>query len=263
MIPEIIHYCWFGKKPLSKDALRCIDGWKEKLPGYEIREWNEDCFDVNSIRYVREAYEAKKWAFVSDYVRLYALVTFGGIYMDTDVEVIKPLDKYLEYKAVAGFQSDNEINTGLMACEKAYPVFEKLLHDYDGRCFKKEDGTYDVKYTNVDAVTACLSKMGFRLDNSFQVKDGFALFPKDVFCAKDYLTREVHITENTVTVHHFEGSWTAPDEKLEARIIEKTNQWNAKGLGRVLTEPIRFGRRIKWKVEGKSITKIFRKKGGK
>ena len=250
MIPKVIHYCWFGKKTLPKTAVRCIDSWKKILPEYEIREWNEDNFDISSCAYVKEAYEAKKWAFVTDYVRLYVLVTYGGIYMDTDVEIIKPLDQFLEHQAFSGFQTDTEVPTGIMACEKEYPLFDKLLHDYDGRHFKNEDGSFDVKYTNVDAITASCVEKGLILNNEFQVIDGFALYPKDVFCAKDYKTRDVNITENTVSVHHFAGSWTNPEDKMEVRILEKTGRKNKK-LGNVLAAPARGARRVRWSVESR------------
>ena len=109
MIPKKIHYCWFGGNPLPPLAVKCIESWKKYLPDYEIKEWNESNFDLNYNDYVREAYEAKKWAFITDVVRLYAMVTEGGIYMDTDVEVLKPLDELLQYDAVSGFESSSRI----------------------------------------------------------------------------------------------------------------------------------------------------------
>ena len=112
MIPKKIHYCWFGGNPLPPLAVKCIESWKKYLPDYEIKEWNESNFDLNYNDYVREAYEAKKWAFITDVVRLYAMVTEGGIYMDTDVEVLKPLDELLQYDAVSGFESSSRIPTG-------------------------------------------------------------------------------------------------------------------------------------------------------
>ena len=114
-IPKVIHYVWMGKGTKSEFMLRCIDSWKKYLPDYEIVEWNEERFDVRSNPYTEEAYNCKKWAFVSDYVRLYALYTEGGVYMDTDVEVIKPLDRFLEHPAFSGFESRTDIPTGIIA----------------------------------------------------------------------------------------------------------------------------------------------------
>ena len=109
MIPKIIHYCWFGRGKMPELAQKCLDSWKKQLPEYDYKLWNEDNFDINSVPYVKEAYEARKFAFVTDYVRLYALYHFGGVYMDTDVEVLKPLDRFLELPAFSGFESDKEI----------------------------------------------------------------------------------------------------------------------------------------------------------
>ena len=112
MIPKIIHYCWFGKNPLPDDARDCIESWKKNCPDYEIKEWNEENFDINTCAYVKEAYDKKKWAFITDFVRLKVLYDYGGIYMDTDVEVCKSLDPLLKWDAFSGFESDNNIPTG-------------------------------------------------------------------------------------------------------------------------------------------------------
>ena len=124
MIPKIIHYCWFGGKPLSPMARRCIDSWKKYCPDYQIKRWDETNFDLNSCTYIREAYEAKKWAFITDYVRLCVMYNYGGIYMDTDVEVLKNLDCFLSEKAFSGFESVDRIPTGIMASEKECPIIK-------------------------------------------------------------------------------------------------------------------------------------------
>ena len=123
MIPKKIHYCWFGRGEKPELAKKCIKSWKIYCPNYEIIEWNEENFDINSNQYLKEAYENKKYAFVTDYVRLFVLYTQGGIYMDTDVEVIKPLDEYLHHEAVSGFENTTQIPTGLMACREGFPLF--------------------------------------------------------------------------------------------------------------------------------------------
>ena len=131
MIPKIIHYCWFGGNPYPEDVKKCIESWKKNLPDYEIREWNEGNFDFNQIPYTKEAYETKKWAFITDYVRLHALNLYGGIYMDTDVEILKSLDPFLHEKGFAGFERIDGIQTGLMAAEKGHPFIRELKQEYE------------------------------------------------------------------------------------------------------------------------------------
>ena len=128
MIPKVIHFCWFGGKPLPDIANKYIDTWKRHCPNYEIKQWDETNFDIASCAYTKEAYEAKKWAFISDYVRLYAMVNEGGIYMDTDVEVLKSLDVFLNHQAFSEFEDEVSIPTGIMGCEKGFPLFKELLH---------------------------------------------------------------------------------------------------------------------------------------
>lgn len=207
MIPKIIHYCWFGGNPLPKLAKKCIKSWKKYCKGYEIREWNESNFDISTAPlYVRQAYEAKKWAFVTDYVRLYAMTTFGGIYMDTDVEVVAPLDQFLHHQAFSGFEDAVHIPTGIMACEKDFPLFVEFLHYYDNASFLQPDGTLDTT-TNVIIMTEKLLKKDFQPNGRYQVVDGFALYPCDVFCPLNCNDRSLNRTSNTATIHWFSASW--------------------------------------------------------
>ncbi len=212
IIPRIIHYCWFGSNPLPELAQKCIASWKKYCPDYKIIEWNENNFDINCCDYVREAYEAKKWAFVSDVARLHAIVKYGGIYMDTDVEVIKPLDDILKYEAVSGIQPNNRISTSLMACEKGQPIFKEFLHEYDNIHFVLPNGKYDMT-TNVSKITKICLKYGYVHNNIEQTISGFKLFPSDYFGAKDMETREINITDNTYAIHHFDGSWKSDVER--------------------------------------------------
>lgn len=219
MIPKVIHYCWFGRNPLPKLAQKCIESWKKYCPDYEIKEWNEDNFDVNCCDYVREAYEARKWAFVSDYARLYALVKYGGIYMDTDVELIKPLDSFLSYEAFSGFESSGQILTGIMAAEQNQNLFLELLHEYDGIHFKKDDESLDLT-TNVQRITNTCLKYGLVLNDKKQTVKGFTFFPMEYFCPKDAVTRELDLTKNSVAIHHFDGSWMESDRKLVKTVTD-------------------------------------------
>lgn len=206
MIPKVIHYCWFGGNPLPELAVKCIDSWKKYCPDYEIVEWNESNFDIQCCCYVYEAYKAKKWAFVTDFVRLYVLITYGGIYMDTDVEVTKPLDIFLQHSAFSGFECADQIPTGIMACEKDFPLFKTLLDEYQGRHFLLEDGTFDTT-TNVTTITNSCLRYGLILNNKFQEVEGMTLYPSDYFCPKSHKTGIVTCTENTHTIHHFSGTW--------------------------------------------------------
>lgn len=246
MIPKIIHCCWFGRNEMGELEKKCINSWKKFCPDYKIKVWNEDNFDINSNDYVKEAYETKKWAFVTDYVRLYALYTEGGIYMDTDVEVLHNLDEYLCYDAFSGFENYDAIPTGIMAGVKGFKLYKDLLDRYNNRHFVKEDGKMDYT-TNVTEITNyCLDK-GLQLNNTFQTIEGFTLFPKDYFCPKSYMTGQIECTDNTVTIHHFKGSWMSEGEKLTASI----NKWFYKfgkvggAIAWLICVPIHFIDRIK------------------
>lgn len=220
MIPKIIHYCWFGGNPLPELAQKCIASWKKYCPEYEIKEWNENNFDLNCCDYVREAYVAQKWAFVSDVARLYAMVTEGGIYMDTDVEVVQPLDSLLQYHAVSGFESDTAIPTGLMACEKGNPMFKELLDEYRNAHFILSDGTQD-KTTNVVRITNACLKYGFAPNNKKQTVNTFTLLPKDYLCPKNIETGKLEMSDNTLTIHHFNGSWLSDEERYYEEMTQK------------------------------------------
>lgn len=217
MIPKVIHYCWFGRNPLPPLAEKCIASWKKYLPEYEIKEWNEDNFDLDSYPYVREAYDARKFAFVTDVVRLYALYTEGGIYMDTDVEVLKPLDSLLHYDAVSGFEAPTQIPTGLMASRDAHPLFKEFLDEYEGIHFIKPDGSMDTT-TNVVRITNTCLKYGLKLNNKLQTVKGFTLLPKDYLCPIEQEGHKLVLTSNTLCIHHFAGSWVSGWPLVKKRI---------------------------------------------
>lgn len=217
MIPKKIHYCWFGRGEMPKLAKRCIESWKKYCPEYEIKEWNEDNFDLDMYPYVREAYDNRKFAFVTDVVRLYALLKEGGIYMDTDVELLKSLDSLCEYEAVSGFEAEARIPTGLMACRDSHPLFQELLDDYEGLHFVREDGSLDMT-TNVTRITNVCLRHGFVPNGRLQTVAGFTLLPQDYLCPKDYETKEINLTKNTLCIHHFDGSWQSKRSILKHRI---------------------------------------------
>ena len=213
-IPKVIHYCWFGGNPLSELVLKCIGSWEKYCPEYEIIRWDESNFDINYNKYVKEAYEAKKWAFVTDYVRLYVLHEYGGIYMDTDVELLKNIDGFLDHSAFTGFEDDARISTAIMGAEKNNNWIGYLLSYYDNRHFIKADGGFDIT-TNVTTITNMTKeKYGIALNNTYQeLKDGITIYSKDYFCPKDYEDGQIYLTENTHCIHHFNGSWYSEGEK--------------------------------------------------
>lgn len=217
MIPKKIHYCWFGGKELPDLAKKCIASWEKYCPDYEIIRWDESNFDLDCCPYVRQAYDNRKFAFVSDYARLYAMYTQGGIYMDTDVEVTKNLDVFLDNQGFSGFESETQIPTGIMASEKEFALFAHLLSYYDGRDFVKEDGSFDMT-TNVVTITAMLTEKGFVPNGQFQIVDGFALYPRDVFCPYDNVTGVLHKTQNTAAIHWFNKSWLSPSQRLRSKL---------------------------------------------
>lgn len=219
MIPKIVHYCWFGRKKKPRLVRKCIASWKKLLPDYEFFEWNEDNFDINMFEYAKEAYNKKKYAFVSDVARLYALQNFGGIYMDTDVELLKPLDIFLKHCAFCGFESENFLSTAIIGAEKESKWINDCWNLYYGRHFLSNDGTLDMS-PNVRLFTRLVKeKVNLRFDNSFQNYDGYlSIYPMDYFSPLDCETRKLRKTSRTVCIHHFEGSWLTP-------LIEQVGFW--------------------------------------
>ena len=221
MIPKKIHYCWFGRNPKPKLAEKCIKSWRKFCPDYEIVEWNEDNFDVDTAPpYVRQAYEAGKWAFVSDFVRLRAMTEHGGIYMDTDVELVKPLDGFLKHRAFAGFETAESISTGMMACEKGFPLFLDFLRYYDGAVFRNPDGTLNVT-TNVQTVTGICLKRGLVQNGKYQEVDGLAIYPSDVFSPVSFETGKLQRTRKTAAIHWFSGSWYTEEERKHRQSLRQ------------------------------------------
>lgn len=220
MIPKKIHYCWFGRGQMTELARSCIKSWKKYLPDYELILWNEDNFDITMNRYVKEAYEAKKYAFVTDFVRLYAIYHHGGIYMDTDVEVLKSLDRFLEHRAFTGCESKDMCVTGIMAAEKGHIWIETLLNDYNDKLFLLTDGSYNMIANTHTITEITIKQFGWIEKSDHQyLSDGLNIYPFDFFCAKDWKTGKVKSTKNTYTIHHFSGSWHTKADKLKNKMI--------------------------------------------
>lgn len=226
MIPKTIHYCWFGGNPLPKLAEKCIKSWKKYCPDYEIIRWDESNYDIASAPlYVRQAYEAKKWAFVTDYVRLQVIYEHGGIYLDTDVELIKPLDRFLAHQAYFGFEDQNYIATGLgFGGKKGTPILFEMMEDYTSISFVLDDGSYDMTSCPVRNTNVFL-RHGLIQNGQYQEIDGFALYPKDVFCPKDNSTKKIIVTDNTSCIHHYSGSWVSAELKRSLRRRRIRRAW--------------------------------------
>lgn len=215
MIPKVIHYCWFGRNKKSKLIEKCIESWKKYCPDYKIIEWNEDNYDLSKTPvYVQQAYSAKKWAFVTDYVRLDVVYCNGGVYLDTDVELIKNLDSLLVYNGFFGYETDNQINTGLgFGGVARLQILKELMGDYNNCCFVVNDGSYDLTpcpQRNADVFI----KNGVKPDGTNQlINNNVMIFSREYFCPIDYYTNRKHITDNTLSIHWFSSSWS--DEKAQ------------------------------------------------
>ena len=206
MIPKIIHYCWFGRGEKNPLIQACIASWRKYLPDYRIVEWNEDSFDVDSTLWTRQAYAAKKWAFVSDYVRLYALYTQGGLYFDTDVEVLRPLDRFLDNQAFTGFESNDNPVTAVMGAESGNPIIAELLSYYSDRPFVKNDGSLET-LPNTYIITDCFEKLGIRKNGKEQLQQGLHVYPQIIFCPNNLTRIWNKPSTKSYTIHHFDQSW--------------------------------------------------------
>lgn len=222
MIPKVIHYCWFGNKPIPKMAKKCLKSWKKYCPDYEIKLWNEDNFDLNCNQYVKEAYEAKKWAFVTDYARLYIVYHYGGIYLDTDVELIQSLDSLLNEQAFGIEATPNKcIATGLgFGAEKGNSMVKEILDQYDGISFKLKDGEYDMTPCP-DRNILAFEKYGYKYIDECQKINNALVLASEYLCPKDFKTGKLNKTEKTISIHHYDGSWQLTSTKIKTFIAQK------------------------------------------
>ncbi|MBQ7158828.1 MAG: glycosyl transferase [Treponema sp.] len=223
MIPKTIHYCWFGGNPLPELAQKCIASWKKFLPDYEIKEWNESNYDVRKIPYSAQAYDAKKYAFVSDYARFDILYQYGGVYFDTDVEVIKPMDDILAKGAFIGVEKGLRplLAAGLgIASPAASPIYREILDSYQNEQFVNDDDSLNLK-TVVTRVSDIFKSHGFVEQDIMQFVADTMIYPSEYFCPKNFVTGELRITENTQTIHHYDGSWCSDYEKHISAVTHK------------------------------------------
>ena len=227
MIPKVIHYCWFGRKLLPRSVHKCIASWKKYMPDYEIREWNEENFDVNMISYTQEAYKQKKYAFVSDYVRFYVLYHYGGLYFDTDVEVIKPMNDVVARGAFMGIEQGAEqiaVNPGLgMAAYTGMELYKCVLEYYDSQYFSDKEENH-ISALVVKCTTDILRQLGFVCENRLQQVADVWIYPNDWFNPLDDATGKLTITDNTHSIHHYSKTWVANYSPLRIWITRRLHR---------------------------------------
>lgn len=218
-LPKVIHYCWFGKGPKSPLIQRCIASWRQYLPGWQLQEWNEDNFDVGLCPYTAEAYAAKKYAFVADYVRFWALYRYGGVCFCTDVELLKPLDALLEQTpAVMGFELRDTVNPGtIMASPPGDAIIAEVLREYEAQHFLVE-GRPNTK-TIVAYGTEVLRRHGFAGGDRLQQVGTFTIYPAEYFCPFEHETQMMLVTPNTYAIHHYTATWSPWYRRLRFRCI--------------------------------------------
>lgn len=216
MIPKVINYCWFGNKSKSTMAIKCIESWKKYMPDYKIIEWNEGNFDVNQNDYIREAYSKRKWAYVSDFARMKILYNNGGIYVDTDVEFIKKLpDSFLDLHTFSGIESGSFlISPGLIfGCAAGDKLVEEIIRSYETSKF------INTKIENMETINIRVSNLlmrkGFVKEDKFQKIDKISIFPSKYFCAYDSDVRKTKIEAETISIHHYAGSWFSSSRRLK------------------------------------------------
>lgn len=237
MIPKVIHYCWFGGGKLPDDAMKCIESWKKYEPDYVIKRWDESNFDFNSCCYAKEAYEAKKWAFVSDFARFKILHDEGGLYFDTDVELIGSIDDILEKGSFMGCEKNSRgheseivpglriaVNPGLgLAADADNAFVDEILNYYEKIHYLNADGSYN-QDTVVTIVTRLLYKYGYRGTGSIENVSGFNIYPSDYFCPIDVATDKITLTSNTRSIHHFSASWVDSRTQAKWKVYKNVNR---------------------------------------
>jgi hypothetical protein len=238
MISKVIHYCWFGGKPLPRLAEKCISSWKQHLPDFEIKRWDESNFDVNSILYTQQAAESKKWAFVSDYARFYILHKEGGIYLDCDVEVVKRFDDLLlNQKMFTGFEDDRYVAPGLiLGASRNTSLFAEILTLYSQRQFKTDSG-YD-ETTVVTFFTDFLTRKGLILNNECQVVDDITIFSSNYFSPINTVSGNLVLTPDTYSIHHYAGSWLSLGTRIKMFLVKNAKRYKVIGFAKKCYESI-------------------------
>ncbi len=225
LIPKVIHYCWFSGKEMPERYQRCVESFRKYCPDYEIKRWDENNYDVGKNPYMKAAYEHQKWGFVPDYARLDILYHHGGIYIDTDVELVKSLDALLYQQAFCGVEKWGNVNMG--SCSGAvagHPMIKKMLEAREGIPFVREDGSLNQETCGVYETGPFIAE-GMNVDNCVQTVCGMTVYSSDYFSPYDYMSGELHMTDNTFSIHHFNGGWL--DEKAREQREKTQLQYQA------------------------------------
>lgn len=245
MIPKIIHYCWIGGYPKTPLALRCIESWKKYCPDYEIIEWNESNYDFSKNQYMAEAYRQKKWGFAPDYARLDIVYQFGGVYLDTDVELLKPMDELLHNHAFVGLQRPGIAAFGLgFGSEKANPIVRELRDQYESLVFLNSDGSLNLTTSPKYQSDYLVEHYGLSLQNEVQVLgENLTVYPIDYFNPMNPSSGKITITPNTFSIHHYAASWSSASNKRRTVIYK----WICRIFGEKCAMKLRatFGRKKK------------------
>ena len=254
-IPKIIHYCWLSGDPYSELVQRCIQSWKEKLPDYEFMLWDKSRFDVHSVFWVEQACAEKKWAFAADYIRLYALYNYGGIYLDSDVEVLKPFDDLLDREYFFGYEhtpdrieNRNSIEAATIGAEKGFPFLKKVMEFYERHDFVDEEGYMDT--TTLPTILARKLKSA-----------NLEILPMDYFSPKNTRTLAIETTKNTYSIHHFNGSWHSLAQQKHVALRTKLCKVLGERLGEVLASFLAIFINIRYEGLGCTFKKMLAKLG--
>lgn len=238
MIPKKIHYCWFGGQPLPELAIKCIKSWEKFCPDYEIIEWNESNYDISKNKYMHQAYQMKKWGFVPDYARLDIIYNHGGIYLDTDVEIIKSLNELLNQKGFCGIENGSKyIALGLgFGAEVNDPTIKLLLDSYADLSFIK-NGNPDL--TPAPVINKTTLKDLYRYKRKKITKCGtLTVYPSEYFCPQNFITGELAITDSTYSIHHYSASWYGKTEKRAYELKKYFSKYMPKRIGAILATAI-------------------------
>lgn len=249
MIPKKIHYCWFGGNPLPDEYKKNIETWKKFNPEYKIIQWDESNYDVHKIKYLDEAYKEKKWAFVSDYARLDIVYNHGGIYLDTDVEVLKSFDDLLNNDAFMGVEIGNNINSGLgFGAIKHNEAIKLNKEKYENISIYDNNG--NIKLINCPKITTDLFKeYGAKLDGKIEKILDITIYPEEYFCPMDYYTGEINVTKNTYSIHKYSMSWWGYWDKKQLKVERKISKVLGKKITKIILKimffPFKFFERLK------------------